>query len=138
MLQYLLGTVNIAEASYEDNYRLVSEWFSQLGWDTTVKQMEVTLKKVVAWIGDQLTMSHLHGLFNFHAEDENSFKRLDFSIFIFGWLHCQMAFANSLHKQYLGTDFGRGLKHAFTLLEHQENDLSSQSSLGISHFPKAY
>lgn len=118
-LQYLLGTINIAEASYEDNYRLVSEWFSQLGWDTTVKRMEVTLKKVVAWIGDQLTMSRLRGLFNFHAEDENSFERLDFSIFVFGWLHCQMAFANSLHKQYLGTDLGRGLKHAFNLLERK-------------------
>ncbi|KAJ3494146.1 hypothetical protein NLJ89_g10870 [Agrocybe chaxingu] len=30
-LQYLLGTVNIAEASYEDNARLVNEWFNQLG-----------------------------------------------------------------------------------------------------------
>src|SRR6266446_8390528 len=62
-------------------------------------------------------MSRLHGLFNFHAEDENSFERLDFSIFVFGWLHCQMAFTNSLHKQYLGTDLGRGLKYAFNLLE---------------------
>ena len=30
-----------------------------------------------------------------------------------------MAFANSLHKQYLGTSSGRGLKHAFELLERK-------------------
>ena len=30
-----------------------------------------------------------------------------------------MAFANSLHKQYLGTTAGQGLMHAFTLLERK-------------------
>jgi hypothetical protein len=30
-----------------------------------------------------------------------------------------MAFANSLHKQYLGTTAGRGLMHAFTLLKQK-------------------
>jgi hypothetical protein len=29
-LQYLLKTVDIPEASYEDNSQLISEWFKQL------------------------------------------------------------------------------------------------------------
>jgi len=42
---------------------------------------------------------------------------MDYALLVFGWLHAQMAFANSLHKQYLGTSSGRGLKHAFDLLD---------------------
>ena len=72
---------------------------------------------MIAFIGDQLTMDRLRGLFKFRAEDENSFERLDFSVLVFGWLHLQMAFAVSLHKQYGGTAHGRELEHAFTLLE---------------------
>lgn len=64
-------------------------------------------------------MSRLAGLLKFRAEDENSFEQLDFAVFVFGWLHLQMAFANSLHKQYLGTSSGRGLKHAFSILERK-------------------
>ncbi|KAF8812627.1 hypothetical protein BYT27DRAFT_7220796 [Phlegmacium glaucopus] len=116
-LQYLLGTVGIAEVSYEDNSRLINEWFNQLGWDTIAKRIKVSVKKIVAWVGDQLTMDRLRGLFKYCAEDLNSFQRLDFSLFVFGWLHLQMAFANSLHKQFLGTTQGRGLRQGFLLLE---------------------
>lgn len=118
-LQYLLGTVNIPEVSYEDNVRLMEEWFDQIGWRTKSERMKVAMKRVVAWIGDQLTVDRLRGLFKFRAEDENSFERMDFTVLIFGWLHLQMAYANSLHKQYLGTSSGRGLKQAFELLERK-------------------
>ena len=118
-LQYMLGTVNIPELSYEDQARLMDEWFKQLGWDNPGEKMKVAMKKVVAWIGDQLTVDRLRGLFKFRAEDENSFERMDFMILVFGWLHLQMAYANSLHKQYLGTSKGRGLKQAFELLERK-------------------
>ncbi|KAF9528728.1 hypothetical protein CPB83DRAFT_894233 [Crepidotus variabilis] len=114
--QYMLGTVGIAEASYKDNERLIKEWFKQLGWASPLERLKVATSKVVAWIGDQLTMDRLCGLFKFRARDENSFERLDYSVFAFGWLHCRMAFANSLHKQYLGTSQGRGLMHTFILL----------------------
>jgi len=116
-LQYLLGTVNIPEASYEDHDRLIDEWFNQLGWTTVAQRMKVALEKVVSWVGDQLTVDRLRGLFRMRAEDENSFERLDFSVFVFGWFHLQMAFAKSLHQQYLGTARTRGLHHAFQLLE---------------------
>ena len=116
-LQYLLGTVDILEASYEDNSRLISEWFRQLGWDSLTEQKKIATSRVVAFIGDQLTMDRLRGLFKFRAEDENSFERLDFSVLAFGWLHLQMAFATSLHKQYGGTTHGQGLQQAFMLLK---------------------
>ncbi|KIM73719.1 hypothetical protein PILCRDRAFT_92920 [Piloderma croceum F 1598] len=116
-LQYLLGTINIPEASYADNDRLMEEFFNQIRWTNVSEQMKVAMKKVVAWVGDQLTVDHLRGLFKFRAEDENSFERMDFMILVFGWLHLQMAFANSLHKQYFGSSSGRGLKQAFEVLE---------------------
>ncbi|GLB45643.1 hypothetical protein LshimejAT787_2500350 [Lyophyllum shimeji] len=118
-LQYLLGTVNIPEASYEDHERLIDEWFNQLGWKNAGQQMKLATTKVVPWVGDQLTMDCLRGLFKFRADDENSYKRLDFMVLAFGWLHLQMAFANSLHKQYLGTSEGRGLRQAFELLKRK-------------------
>ncbi|KAK6980827.1 hypothetical protein R3P38DRAFT_3334136 [Favolaschia claudopus] len=99
-MQYLLGTLNIPEASYEDNARNGSNsWATKLG-----------LEQVMAWVGDQLTVDRLRNLFRFRAEDDNSFERLDWLIFPPGWLHIQMAFANSLHKQHLGTAKGRGLR----------------------------
>ncbi|KAG6847808.1 hypothetical protein H0H93_005889 [Arthromyces matolae] len=82
-LQYLLGTINIPEASYEDHERLLEEWF---------------------------------GLYKFRAEDKNSYERLDFLVLVFGWFHLEMAFARLLHKQYLGTTRGQGLRYAFELL----------------------
>ncbi|KAF8154046.1 hypothetical protein B0H34DRAFT_784086 [Crassisporium funariophilum] len=118
-LQYLLGTVNIPEASYEDHECLIDEWFGQLGWNNTGEKMKLAMQKVVAWVGDQLTVDRLRGLFKFRADDENSFERLDFMVLVFGWLHLQMAFANSLHKQYLGTERGRGLRSAFNILERK-------------------
>jgi hypothetical protein len=114
-----LGTVNIPEASYEDHDRLMEEWFKQIGWGEVSERMKIAMKKVVAWIGDQLTVDRLRGLFKFRAEDENSFERMDWAVFIFGWLHLQMAYANSLHKQYLGTPTGRGLRQVFELLERK-------------------
>ncbi|KAJ7082067.1 hypothetical protein B0H15DRAFT_952744 [Mycena belliarum] len=116
VLQYLLGTVNIPEASYEDNARLILEWLPQLGRDSPEWQRKLALEQVMAWVGDQLTVDRLRNLYRFRAEDDNSFERLDWMIIPPGWLHIQMAFANSIHKQHLGTSKGRGLSAAFDVL----------------------
>lgn len=116
-LQYILGTVNISETSYEDNSRLIYEWLTQLGWKDKYEHLKTGIQRLVIWCGDQLTMDRLRGLFKYRAEDESSFERLDYTVLVFGWLHLQMAFANSLHKQYLGSTLGRGLRQAFTLLK---------------------
>ncbi|RDB26990.1 hypothetical protein Hypma_005135 [Hypsizygus marmoreus] len=115
-LQFLLGSVNIPEAGYEDNSRLIQEWLRQLGLNTPENVQKLSLEQLIAWIGDQLTIDRLRKLFKFRAEDLNSYDRLDWVVLVFGWLHLMMAFANTLHKQYMGTAHGRGLSQAFDLL----------------------
>ncbi|KAK7002145.1 hypothetical protein R3P38DRAFT_3609227 [Favolaschia claudopus] len=73
-------------------------------------------EKVIAFIGDQLTVSRLRGLFLRRAGDDSSFERLDFLLPIFGWFHVAMQAANSLHAQYLGRAKGHGFLASFTLL----------------------
>ncbi|EGO05049.1 hypothetical protein SERLA73DRAFT_43910 [Serpula lacrymans var. lacrymans S7.3] len=117
--QYMLGTVHIEEASYEGNDKLLTEWFKQLGLHSDEEQRQTGMERVIPWVGDQLTIERLCGLYKFCAQDHNAFDRMDWIIPVFGWFHLQMAFANSLHKQYLGATAGRGLMHAFTLLERK-------------------
>jgi len=131
-LQYLLGSINIPEVSYADNERVVEELLRQLGLASgTAEEQKLALKKILAWIGDQMTVDRLRGLFKFRSRDINSFDRLDWMVLVFGWLHLQMAFANSLHKQYLGTAAGRGLMQAFILLKRK--GLGSSATKGPFH-----
>ncbi|KAJ7149090.1 hypothetical protein C8R46DRAFT_1198892 [Mycena filopes] len=118
-LQFLLGTLDIPEASYEDNARLIIEWLRQLNFHLPEAQKKLGLEQIMACIGDQLTVDRLRNLFRFRAEDDNSFERLDWLVVPPGWLHIQMAFANSLHKQHLGTSNGRGLSAAFDVLNRR-------------------
>lgn len=64
-------------------------------------------------------MDRLQGLYRYHTEDENSFEQFDFLVLIFGWLHFEMAYVDSLHQHYLGTSKGCGLKQAFELLKYK-------------------
>jgi len=117
--QFILGIEHLEEASYEGNASVIAAILHQLNLDTEEEMKKTGLDHVVVWIGDQLTSAWLQGLFNFHAQDFNSFERLDWLVPTFGWFHLLMAFANSLHMQYLGTTAGYGLMHAFTLLERR-------------------
>ncbi|KAJ7591737.1 hypothetical protein C8J56DRAFT_1046070 [Mycena floridula] len=115
-LQHLLGSVNIPEASYHDHIKLIHEWLTQLGMaSTAADKILIAIEKIITFCGDQLTIDRLRGIFRFRASDSNSFDRFDWMVLVFGWFHLQMAFANSIHKQYLGNN-KRGLKAAFTLL----------------------
>ncbi|KAH7921009.1 hypothetical protein BV22DRAFT_1132613 [Leucogyrophana mollusca] len=117
--QFMLGTVQIDEASYEGNDKLIGEILQQINLHSEEEKKKTRLKRVIVWAGDQLTVERLRGLFKFRAQDHNSYDRLDWMLPVFGWFHSQMAFANSLHKQYLGTNAGRGLMQAFSLLERK-------------------
>ncbi|KAJ7474945.1 hypothetical protein FB451DRAFT_1465243 [Mycena latifolia] len=119
VLQYLLGMLDIPEASYEDNARIILEWLKQLHYHLPDAQKKLGLEQLMAWVGDQLTIDRLRNLYRFRAEDDNSFERLDWLVFPPGWLHITMAFANSLHKQHLGTAKGRGLSTAFDVLNRK-------------------
>jgi hypothetical protein len=129
--QYVLKTAHIEEASYEGNARVLVEWWQQLKRGTLDGQREMGDTQTIIWAGDQLTVSRLRGLQNFHCEDHNGFDRLDFLVPVFGWFHAQMAIEHSIHNQYYGTQQGFGLVHAFDLLKRK--GLHSPSVQGNFH-----
>ena len=117
--QYLLETQQVEEASYNGNLKLLGIWQDQLGLGGRAEKVVTGTDRVVVFVGDQLTAERMHGLYKLRCEDHNGHDRLDWLVPIFGWFHLLMAFANSLHKQYLGTGAGRGLMHAFTILSRK-------------------
>ncbi|KAF8878326.1 hypothetical protein BD779DRAFT_1447822 [Infundibulicybe gibba] len=118
--QYILETAPIEEASYDGNDKIVEEWFRQLGLDSPDEKIRTGLDRVLVWIGDQMTVDRLRGLWRYRFEDDNSFDRMDYMIPTFGWFHLVMAFAVSLHRQYLGTSAAVGkLKQAFDMLNRK-------------------
>ncbi|KAF8888597.1 hypothetical protein BD779DRAFT_1672261 [Infundibulicybe gibba] len=85
--QYILETAPIEEASYDGNDKVVEEWFRQLGLDSTDEKIRTGLERVLVWIGDQMTVDRLRGLWRYRFEDDNSFDRMDYMIPTFGWFH---------------------------------------------------
>ncbi|KAJ8454311.1 hypothetical protein ONZ45_g19356 [Pleurotus djamor] len=127
--QHILRTCDIEEATYEGTDKVVTEAFRQLGLDSEEEKKKTSTTRVIPWLGDQLSVSRLRGLFRLHGEDLNGLERFDFSLPTFGWFHLMMAYGNSLHDQYLGTAGGVGnLRHAFDLL--QRKGLVTQSTKG--------
>ncbi|KAF8153869.1 hypothetical protein B0H34DRAFT_753337 [Crassisporium funariophilum] len=127
--QFILGTCELEEASYEGTLKVMAEFFKQLDLSSEVEESRTSTERFIAWIGDQLTVERLRGLWKYRHEDHNAFDRLDYMIPVFGWFHLVMAFANSLHKQYLGTSAGiGGMRHAFDLLKRK--GLISQATKG--------
>ena len=118
-LQYILGTVKIEEASYEGNNTLLREWMQQLNLDSAEEKMKTVQECILYFGSDLLTVERLWGLYRMRVGDFNSYDRLDFINPVAGWLHLLMAYANSLHKQYLGSAAGRGLHHAIVLLHRK-------------------
>ncbi|KAF7318671.1 hypothetical protein HMN09_00378800 [Mycena chlorophos] len=117
---FLLCTNEIDESSYDGTLKVIDDVFRQLGINSMEEQCKTATKRFIAWIGDQLTVERLRGLWKFRHEDHNSFNRPDFMVPIFGWFHVLMAFANSLHKQFLCNSATTGsLRHAFDLLKRK-------------------
>ncbi|KAL4065520.1 hypothetical protein V8B97DRAFT_2025778 [Scleroderma yunnanense] len=67
----------------------------------------------------------------FWSGDLNTFDCLGWIDLFFGWLYLQMAYANSLYYQYLGTISGKGLMHTYTLL--QRKGLATTATKGVFH-----
>ncbi|EEB99234.1 hypothetical protein MPER_01126, partial [Moniliophthora perniciosa FA553] len=90
--QFLLGSVNIGEASYEDNLRVLDEWLKQLGIDTEEKKRKIRVEKLVMWNPNHLTamMDDVNNLVGPSA----------------------MGFAYSLPKRFFGTRKGHGIGQA--------------------------
>jgi hypothetical protein len=116
--EFILGTSELEEASYDGTLKVKAELFHQLHLHTEEEQIQTGLEHVIAWMGDQLTVEWLRGLWKYRHKDFNSFDHMDYMIPVFGWFHLVMAVANSLHKQYLGTSAGIGGMHqAFDILK---------------------
>lgn len=70
--QWILRTADQEEASYEGNERLLIEWLHQLGIETPKDYERMSTSQIIAWLGDQLTVERLRGLFRFRSDDLNS------------------------------------------------------------------
>ncbi|KAJ3966157.1 hypothetical protein EV361DRAFT_1015463 [Lentinula raphanica] len=101
-------TMDQEEASYEGQIKVMINILRSLHWHTIDEQTKIALERFIIWLGDQLTVDRLRGLWRQRHEDHNSFDCLDWMLPQFGWFHLVMAFANSLHKQYLGTSATKG------------------------------
>ncbi|KAJ7817368.1 hypothetical protein B0H14DRAFT_2266321, partial [Mycena olivaceomarginata] len=115
---FILKTSTFEESSYKGTLIVMDNAFQQLNLNSADKQICTSLERVIPWIGDQLTIERLHGLWKYRHKDHKSFDRMDYIIPVFGWFHLVMVFANSTHKQYLGTSEGiGGLCQAFNVLK---------------------
>ncbi|KAK7014577.1 hypothetical protein R3P38DRAFT_3322105 [Favolaschia claudopus] len=78
--------------------QLITEWLKQLRLMDSAITKDIGLNRVLFFLGVQLTVSRIRGLFHRRAGDDNSFDRLDYLVPVFGWLHFTMTVANSLHE----------------------------------------
>ncbi|KAH9852593.1 hypothetical protein C2E23DRAFT_868457 [Lenzites betulinus] len=115
--QRILETVEVDESSYDGTDKLCNDiWLKQMGLGSDAAKKKLGEESVVVWAGDQLTVDRIRGLARYRYDDPNSFARMEWLEPVFGWFHALMAFANSLHAQYLGTSVGVGLRRAFEIL----------------------
>ncbi|VDC03194.1 unnamed protein product [Peniophora sp. CBMAI 1063] len=117
--QFMLKTVDIEEASYEGNIKILVAFLKQLGFDSSVDLRKLAEELLVFIAGDQLTYERLMGISRICHENINGYERYDWLVPVFGWLHLEMAFGNSLFIQYEGTDAGYGLRRAFQLMKRK-------------------
>ena len=118
--QHILGTCTMEEASYDGTMKVIDEFFKQLGLATEVEQRKTGEERFIPWLGDQMTIDRLRGMWNYRHQDHNSFDRMDYMLPVFGWFHLIMTFANSLHKQYLLNSSVTGsLRQAFDVLNRK-------------------
>ncbi|KAJ7262056.1 hypothetical protein C8J57DRAFT_1719626 [Mycena rebaudengoi] len=75
---FILGTESFEVASYDGVVRAMHQFFRQLHLDTEDEQRKTALERVIPWLGDQLTVERLRGLWKYRHEDYNSFDRLDY------------------------------------------------------------
>lgn len=63
--QYMLRTTDIEEASYEGTDKNITEWYKQLKLDSTAEKKKTAWQRLLAFIGDQLTVQRVRGLWKF-------------------------------------------------------------------------
>ncbi|KAJ6625547.1 hypothetical protein B0H10DRAFT_2430336 [Mycena sp. CBHHK59/15] len=76
----ILETSTYEEQSYEGTLNVMGDAFRQLLLNTKDEQMRTAIERIIAWLGDQLTVDRLRGLWKFRHEDHNAYDRLDFMV----------------------------------------------------------
>lgn len=114
---HMLRTMKIDESTYEGNKQVLAEIWNQIGLGDETGRKEMGYNRVIPIAADGLTIARLHGLYRFLCEDLNSFERMENILPVFGLFHLKIIIATSLHKQYLGTPTGFGLRRDFHLLD---------------------
>ncbi|KAI0685745.1 hypothetical protein BC835DRAFT_1289537 [Cytidiella melzeri] len=117
--QYMLHTEHQEEASLEGNKKCMKAWYRQLKLDDPHTKRELSQKKIIPWLGDQLTVCRLRTLKKMQSWDLNWWDRMEEILELFGWFHAQIAQEQSIIKQHYGTSLGLGLKTAFDMLERK-------------------
>lgn len=125
---FVLRVEDIDQSSYEGNLKVLERYLQQLHADSPEEKKKTSTARFIPVIGDGLTWSRLLNLSKFRFADKNGFERLDWMLPLFGWFHLMMALAGNIHKQYLGTASGIGLRRAFDLLDRK--GLQTQQTKG--------
>ncbi|KAI9059966.1 hypothetical protein FKP32DRAFT_1613962 [Trametes sanguinea] len=115
--QHILETVEVDESSYEGTDRLCNNiWLEQMGYGSEEEKRRTGWDRLFVWVSDHLTVDRIRGLARYQHGDPNAFTRMELLEPVFGWFHTLMAFANSLHAQYIGRSAGISLRKAFETL----------------------
>ena len=118
--QHILETVEVDESTYDGTDQLLHKIFPDaMGQGSEAQKERIGRTGLIPWIGDQLTVERIRGLGRIRHDALNSWARMEWIEPDFGFFHAEMAYANSLHAQYLGTSTGFGLRRAFELLNRK-------------------
>lgn len=114
--QYIFDTRPIDESSYSGNLMVIQDFLRQVGLDSSDPLVRLTLERVIAWIGDELTVARLLGLQRQRQEECNGHDRLDPFIFLFGWFHALLCLASSTFENHRGSATGLGFARSTLVL----------------------
>jgi hypothetical protein len=120
--QYIMPAVRQEVTSWEGNDRIAQHVFHALSssdLNTMEGRKQFADESLIFWLGDQLTVARLRGVFEQHCGEFNSYDRYNNVDSHIGWLHESMAFAKSLHANFGGNGNDHGLFHAFKVMERK-------------------
>ncbi|KAG8705141.1 hypothetical protein FRC08_001820 [Ceratobasidium sp. 394] len=105
---FMLATRPIDETTYAGNLQVLEDALQQMGLDTGDHLVCLTLERMLAWVGDDMTIQRCRHLQWFRQIERNSWDRLDFLIFLFGWLHALMCLVHAMFECGRGSAAGLG------------------------------
>ncbi|KAG8710472.1 hypothetical protein FRC08_017120 [Ceratobasidium sp. 394] len=105
---FMLATRPIDETTYAGNLQVLEDALHQMGLDTGDHLVCLTLERMLAWAGDDMTIQRCRLLQWFRQIERNGRDRLDSFIFIFAWLHALMCLVHAIFECGRGSAAGLG------------------------------